>query len=563
MRLDKFTLRGQEAIQVGIEVAERNQHQQVEPEHLLFAMLEQPEGIVCPVLNKLGANVQILLTDIQLAVARFPRVQGGQQYFSPLLSQVFTASQKQADGMKDEFVSTEHLLLAIVDDKDGEAGKILRQHGVKKDDLLKVIEQMRGGSRITDQNAEQNYQALSKYTRDLTDLARQGKLDPVIGRDDEIRRIIRVLLRRSRNSSVIIGEPGVGKTSIVEGLALKIVSGDVPEALRNHRLVALNFNAMIAGAKFRGEVEERLNAILHEIENAASQIVLYIEELRALIGGTTDLPFDVWYRLKSALGQGHLRCIGVSNINEYQKYIEGDSAKRHYFQPVVIAQPTVENTITILRALKDQYEIHHGVRIKDSALVAAVVLSNNNIKDRFLPTKAIDVMDEAAAHLRINLDSLPVEIERLEHEITQLELERQALQYETEAAPRARLREVEQHINNLRGQYSGGRDKWRNHKDALDVVRATQVEIEQLAIQHEHYSRAGDLSALAELQYRRLPELEQRLDMAQGNLNELQRDGILIKQEVDEECVAAIVADWIGIPVPELDWSGLDRIKRS
>ena len=425
MRLDRFTLRGQEAIQTAIELAEQNQNQQVEPEHLLAVMLEQPEGIVRPILGKLSVNVTVVANDIQAAIARFPRVQGGQQYFSPRLTQIFTAAQKQAEKMQDDFVSTEHLLLAISEEKDGESGKIVRQHGLKRDDLLKVIEQMRGGSRITDQNAEANYQALSKYARDLTDLARKGKLDPVIGRDDEIRRTIQVLSRRRKNNPVLIGEPGVGKTAIVEGLAQRIISGDVPETLRNKRLVSLDLGSMLAGAKYRGEFEDRLKAVLKEIEGAQGHIVLFIDELHTLVGaGAAEGAIDASNMLKPALARGELRCVGATTLNEYKKYIEKDAALERRFQQIYVGEPTVEDTIAILRGLKERYEVHHGVRIKDSAIVAAATLSNRYISDRFLPDKAIDLIDEAASRLRIEIDSLPQEIDQLEREIIQLEIER-------------------------------------------------------------------------------------------------------------------------------------------
>ncbi len=553
MRFDRFTIRGQEAIQAAIGVAEKNQNQQVEPEHLLAAMLEQKEGVVRPILGKIGANVPTVTSEIEAAIAKFPTVSGGQQYFSSRTNTIFQAVQKEAERMQDEYTSTEHILMAIADEKDGDAGRILRSNGVTKEDVEKVVTDMRGGSRITDQNAEENFQALEKYAMDLTERARKGKLDPVIGRDDEIRRTIQVLSRRTKNNPVLIGEPGVGKTAIVEGLAQRIVSGDVPETLKGKRLVGLDLGSMLAGAKYRGEFEDRLKAVLKEIEAANGNIILFIDELHTLVGaGASEGAIDASNMLKPALARGMLRCVGATTLNEYQKYIEKDKALERRFQNVFVGEPNVEDTIAILRGLKERYEVHHGVRIKDSAIVAAATLSNRYITDRFLPDKAIDLIDEAASKIRIEIDSLPQEIDELEREILQLEIERQALQRETDEKSKARLEDIEKRIADLQEQSGGMKAQWQSEKDEIEKMRGGKEKLEQARLELEQARNAGDLNKAAELQYGTIPQLEKQIEGEQKHLSELQTDGVFLKEEVDEEDVAEVVAKWTGVPVSKM-----------
>jgi ATP-dependent Clp protease ATP-binding subunit ClpB len=563
MRLDKFTLKAQEAIESAVASAETRNHQQVEPEHILASLIEQSEGVARPMLGKIGVNVQAVLTEVEAAIKKFPQVSGfGQRFYGNRTTDAFTRAQKEADKLKDEFISTEHLLLALAEDKQ-DAGRILRSHGVDRKALMKAIEGMRAGARVTTQNAEESYQALAKFSRDLTELARQGKLDPVIGRDDEIRRTIQVLSRRTKNNPVLIGEPGVGKTAIVEGLAQRIISGDVPETLKNKRLVGLDLGAMLAGAKYRGEFEERLKAVLREIEKAQGQIICFIDELHTLVGaGAAEGAVDASNMLKPALARGELRCVGATTLNEYQKYIEKDKALERRFQQVYVGEPTVEDTIAILRGLKDKYETHHGVRIKDTAIVAAATLSNRYITDRFLPDKAIDLIDEAASKLRIEIDSLPTEIDEVEREIIQREIERQALMREDDPVSKERLAKVEKEVADLKEKSGAMKAKWQSEKEVIERSRSTKEQMEQLKVQAEQFERAGDYGKVAEIRYGKMAELQKQFDADQAKLEELQKAGRTLKEEVTEEDVAEVVAKWTGIPVSKMLEGEMQKLVR-
>jgi ATP-dependent Clp protease ATP-binding subunit ClpB len=564
MRLDKFTVKAQEALQAAQSLADQRRHQTIEPEHLLAALLEQREGVVGPVLAKLGARPEAIRDAITTELAKLPAVSGGGgQYLGERLRQALERGEADAGRLKDDYVSTEHLLLALAQERDGAAGRVLGQHGVSAEAIYKALVEVRGTQRVTDPNPEDKYQALQRYSRDLTDLASRGKLDPVIGRDEEIRRVIQVLSRRTKNNPVLIGEPGVGKTAIVEGLAQRIVGGDVPEGLRGKRLVALDIGALVAGSKYRGEFEDRLKAVLKEITESEGGIVCFIDELHTLVGaGAAEGAVDAANMLKPALARGELRCVGATTLDEYRKHVEKDPALERRFQPVIVREPSVEDTIAILRGLKEKYEVHHKVRIKDGALVAAAVLSHRYIADRFLPDKAIDLMDEAAARIRMQIDSMPQEIDEIERRVMQLQIERVSVAQDDDPVSRERLAKIDAELAELGPKGTALKARWQAEKDGITRIGRIKEEIEAARHAMADAERRGDLNRAAELRYGTLLALEKQLGELEARLTDQHAQGRMLREEVDEEDIAATVAKWTGIPVTRLLEGEIQKLVR-
>ena len=556
MRLDKLTTKSQEALQAAQELAHQHSQQQVDGEHLALALAQQQDGIIPTLLQRTGVDLAKFQADLATEIGRLAKVQGTSSadlYLSPDLKLAMDAAQAEATSLGDEFISTEHLLLGLLAKGGNALGRVFKAHNLGREGLLDALGQVRGNQRVTDANPEDKFQALEKYGRDLTALASQGKIDPIIGRDDEIRRVMQVLSRRTKNNPVLIGEPGVGKTAIAEGLARRIVSGDVPESLNDKTLIAMDLSAMIAGAKYRGEFEDRLKAFIKEVTSSDGQIILFIDELHTLVGaGAAEGATDAANMLKPQLARGELRCVGATTLDEYRKYIEKDPALERRFQPVTVDEPSVEASIAILRGLKERYEVHHGIRIQDTALVSAATLSDRYITDRFLPDKAIDLIDEAASRLRMELDSMPTEIDQLERQIMQLEIERTALKKEKDEASRERLAKLEENLANLKEQSDELKARWQDEKASINAVSIVNSQLEEAHRDQEKAEREGDLNAAAQIRYETIPELEKKLEEMQQSLNEAEETKRLLKEEVTDEDVAAVVAAWTGIPVSKM-----------
>ncbi|MCO5061818.1 MAG: ATP-dependent chaperone ClpB [Kiritimatiellae bacterium] len=554
MQIDKFTIKSREALQAAQREAENRQHAELGVDHLALALLGQPEGVVRPLLERLGAKPDALIAQVEQELSRAARVQGGaERQPSRALQELLRSAMGLAEKMKDDYVSTEHLFLAALEAKDSAFARAAKSAGVSKEAALKALQAVRGSQRVTDENPEDKYEALKKYGRDLTEAARQGKLDPVIGRDQEIRRVVQVLSRRTKNNPVLIGEPGVGKTAIAEGLAQRIVAGDVPESLKNKRIISMDLGAMLAGAKYRGEFEDRFKAFIKEVLDAAGSIVLFIDELHTLVGaGKAEGAVDASNMIKPPLARGELRCVGATTLDEYRKHIEKDPALERRFQPVVVDEPTVDDTIGILRGLRERYEAHHGVRIQDSALVAAATLSHRYISDRFLPDKAIDLVDEAASRLRMEIDSMPVEIDEVRRRILQIDIEREALRKEKDESSKQRLEKLEAERAQLQENSAGMMLHWEKEKELIGQLRSLTQALDLLRSEEEAAKRANDLGKAAEILYGRIPSVEKQMKDAQGRLAELQRDRKMLKEEVDPEDIAAVVSAWTRIPVNRL-----------